>query len=264
MDKHITIFIVEDDKTYARLLKFKLENEHPSFQVTTFGNGDDFLAQMNAQPDIVVLDYILPEKSGLDVLKIINRQHEHIFTILLSAQEEMMVVIEAYRNGAKDYIVKGKNAVFELTNSVKNLSKTIQLSRQIEQMNAHLSAMDLIEKQKNSIVTFNRSICDFEEFYITLLQERHFQGNEYTKIIENEHFTHYHFDQNKVTVINIIDATTLAQQQQLLQNWNNKKDNDWYMASFKNDLQTLQNKNLFLPELYLKCCVIEPIFRILS
>jgi len=69
MAKFVTrIFVVEDNEFFATLIKQKLEMNDQN-EVTLFFNGDDFRNSLHQNPDIVVLDYNLPNSNGIDLLK---------------------------------------------------------------------------------------------------------------------------------------------------------------------------------------------------
>jgi len=70
--------------------------------------------------------------NGLDILNQVRRYNEDISTVILSGQDKVEVVVEAYTNGANSYIIKNENAVVELTNVVKNLGKNVSLRKEVE------------------------------------------------------------------------------------------------------------------------------------
>ncbi|MCL4149073.1 UNVERIFIED_CONTAM: hypothetical protein GTU68_042479 [Idotea baltica] len=70
--------------------------------------------------------------TGLDILKQVRKYNEDISTIILSGQEKVEVVVEAYGNGANSYIIKNDNAIVALTNEVKNLSSNVNLRKEVE------------------------------------------------------------------------------------------------------------------------------------
>lgn len=89
-------------------------------------------------PDIVSVDCNLPDMSGIDILKKINVYNKDIATLFLSGQEDVEVVVQAYKNGAKDYIVKKENAIVELTNSIKNLTSNVNLRKEVEDLKSRI------------------------------------------------------------------------------------------------------------------------------
>lgn len=127
------IFVIEDDPMFSKALKFKLEEEG-NYEVTIFSTGEDFLKNLSTNPDIVTIDYNLPDMSGLDILKRIVSYSKDITPIILSGQEEVEVVVQVYKNGARDYIVKNTNALIELMNSIKNFSAQVSLRKEVDDL----------------------------------------------------------------------------------------------------------------------------------
>ena len=124
------IFIVEDNPMVGEMIKQSLLEDN--YEVSLFEDGKSILAAMDVKPDIVVLDYQLPDISGLEILKKIQEQYPNTIAIIYSGQDDVNVVVEAYNNGAKNYIVKNDNAVIELKNAIKNNLSSIQLLQEVE------------------------------------------------------------------------------------------------------------------------------------
>lgn len=127
------IFIIDDDELYSSIIKVSLE-ENPNFELEIFNSGEDFFNNVYLNPDIVIIDYNLPGMSGLEILKKIKSINPSISTILLSGQEKLEVVVEAYNSGANNYIIKNHNVAFELRNSIKNLCTSINLRKEVNEL----------------------------------------------------------------------------------------------------------------------------------
>ena len=70
------IFVVEDDPMQSRLIKYVMES-NPDHEVHVFDNGKDCLDQLSLKPDLVSLDYYLPDMDGVTILqKIKAKNHE--------------------------------------------------------------------------------------------------------------------------------------------------------------------------------------------
>ena len=129
-EKAFKIFVVEDDEWYSRLLVHTL-SLNPDYEIQAFGNGKDCLANLHQQPDVITLDYRLPDMKGLDVLKQIKEINEDIQIILISEQDDIGVVVTLLQNGAFDYIVKSKDIRERLLNTVNNIRQGSKLKKEI-------------------------------------------------------------------------------------------------------------------------------------
>ncbi|MDH5399580.1 MAG: response regulator, partial [Cyclobacteriaceae bacterium] len=65
------IFVVEDDPSYSMFLKYVL-SLNPDFEIEIFDNGQQFLDNLHRKPDLVTLDYTLPDLTGEEVLSAIR------------------------------------------------------------------------------------------------------------------------------------------------------------------------------------------------
>ena len=98
------ILYVEDDAFVARLVKRRLEND--GFVVTVSEDGETGLklAQSGAF-DIILLDHMLPNMSGLEILKALQPDPPAP-VIMVSGSSELAVAVEAMKIGASDYVIK--------------------------------------------------------------------------------------------------------------------------------------------------------------
>ena len=129
--ENFKIFVVEDDEWYNRLLVHNL-SLNPDYEILSFADGKSCLDNLHLQPDVITLDYRLPDMKGLEVLKQIKEINEDIQVILISEQEDIEVVVELLKHGAYDYIVKSKEIRERLLNTVNNIGKEFQLKREIK------------------------------------------------------------------------------------------------------------------------------------
>ena len=101
------ILIVDDEKDIAELISYNLEKE--GFFVLKAYDGEAALRKVKAQkPDLIILDLMLPEISGLDVCKAVRNSSEtaNIPIIMLTAKAEEIDKIIGLDMGADDYITK--------------------------------------------------------------------------------------------------------------------------------------------------------------
>ena len=99
--------LVVDDSTYIRsTLKTTLEeNGHEVVGLAKDGESAIDLA-MELVPDVITLDNILPDMTGIDVLKVLKRNELTSKIIMISAVGQQSSIVEGLSNGAIDYLVK--------------------------------------------------------------------------------------------------------------------------------------------------------------
>lgn len=119
------VLVVEDDPSQREVLVYNIEAE--GFSVTTAGSGDEALIELReAQPDLVVLDWMLPNLSGIEVCRQIKRDRAlaKIPVIMLSARSEEDDRVRGLETGADDYIVKPFSVVELLARIRTQLRRT--------------------------------------------------------------------------------------------------------------------------------------------
>ena len=117
------ILIVEDEEDIQELLKFNIERA--GFNTTVCGTGEQALSLLETSRfDLIILDLMLPDMDGLDILKKIkiNPIHSDIAVIILTAKGEELDRILGFELGAEDYVVK-PFSIRELILRIKALLK---------------------------------------------------------------------------------------------------------------------------------------------
>ncbi len=108
-----TVFVLEDDESISGLIRVSLEMSDIS--VESFSNIKEFNAAVESgAPDVALLDIMLPDGSGLDVLKNIKQRHPETCCIMLSALGKEEDKVSGLNLGADDYVSK-PFSVLELT-----------------------------------------------------------------------------------------------------------------------------------------------------
>lgn len=117
-----TILIIEDEKPISDIVKFNLQKE--GFDILTAYDGREGLEMaLSSNPDLIILDIMLPSMNGFDVCKKL-RETSSVPIIMATAKEEEVDKILGLEFGADDYITK-PFSVRELTARVKaNLRRT--------------------------------------------------------------------------------------------------------------------------------------------
>jgi two-component system phosphate regulon response regulator PhoB len=118
-----TVLIVEDEAPLVTMLRYNLEKE--GFQVSEAGDGEEALVQIaERKPDIVLLDWMLPLVSGIEVCRRLRRSPETraLPVIMLTARGEEGDRVRGLDSGADDYVVKP----FSLSELVARLRAVIR------------------------------------------------------------------------------------------------------------------------------------------
>jgi len=102
-----TIVVAEDEDALATLLQYNLEKE--GYRVLTAGDGEEALIVIDeAKPDLLLLDWMLPRVSGIEVCRRIRQKTEtrNLPVLMLTARGEESDRIRGLDTGADDYVVK--------------------------------------------------------------------------------------------------------------------------------------------------------------
>jgi DNA-binding NtrC family response regulator len=131
------IFIVEDDKWYGGLLHHYL-SQNPDYEVTLIESGKECLAQLNRKPDLVTIDFGLPDMNGEELFKKIRQAQPNLPVIIISAQEKITTAVDLLKMGVEDYLVKDENTQQLLWNAVIRLREKQSLKNEISELKAEL------------------------------------------------------------------------------------------------------------------------------
>ena len=126
------IYSVEDDEDISLTINKTLTKQ--GFTVKSFENGKKFLEQFKLEtPDIVLLDLMLPDMSGSDIIKKIrsNQKYDNVHIIVVSAKHMTMDKVENLDLGADDYIEKPFD-LLELMSRVEAHARRLRKSNLIK------------------------------------------------------------------------------------------------------------------------------------
>jgi two-component system phosphate regulon response regulator PhoB len=102
-----TIIVAEDEDALATLLQYNLEKE--GYRVVLAGDGEEALIVIDeAKPDLLLLDWMLPKVSGIEVCRRIRQKQEtrNLPVLMLTARGEETDRIRGLDTGADDYVIK--------------------------------------------------------------------------------------------------------------------------------------------------------------
>jgi DNA-binding response OmpR family regulator len=119
----VSILIVEDNPDHATLAQAALE-EHADWEIKVVNTLEKaFAATMAKKFDVVLLDYVLPDGFGLDLLDWIKKD---CAVIMMTSQGSEEVAVESFRRGVINYVVKDCLFRHTLANVVEGLVQTRQ------------------------------------------------------------------------------------------------------------------------------------------
>lgn len=143
--KQLKIFIIEDDSFFGELLKHHL-SLNPDYDLHVFKTGNACLANLSSKPDIICIDFGLPDMKGDELLRRIQEVNKAIPVIVICGQEDIAVAVNFFKIGAKDYIIKDDNTKELLWNSILKLRETLDLRKEVEELKGQLEQKFSLEK----------------------------------------------------------------------------------------------------------------------
>jgi DNA-binding NarL/FixJ family response regulator len=114
------VFIVEDNEIYSMMLDYVLSKDSV-FKFSSYKSGEECLQNLRQNPRVVILDYNLPGKNGLDVLKEIKQYNPGIHVLMLTNNQDMKLALRLLQEGADDYILKQGHGEKQIIEKVENL-----------------------------------------------------------------------------------------------------------------------------------------------
>ena len=161
----VKILIVEDEEKIARFIE--LELKHEGYEVIKANNGRTGLEiAEKGGVDLVILDVMLPEINGLEVLRRIRKVSD-IPVIMLTARDAVMDKVSGLDAGADDYVTK-PFAIEELLARIRTALKkrVVTVKKDVDVLSCGLLSLD---KKKHKVV-YNNTEIELTNREFTLLQ----------------------------------------------------------------------------------------------
>lgn len=190
----MNILIIEDESGIASFLKQGLEEEN--YVISLASNGEEGLQKaLTEQPDLILLDWMLPKLSGLEVCKAFRNKDTQTPILFLTAKDTIQETIEGLKAGANDYI-----------------KKPFSFEELLERIKIHFR-----NKDENKVLTLGNIILDKNTFQVFVdknevnLTQREFELLAYliknkgtvctrTNIIEDVWDIHFEYDTGVIDV----------------------------------------------------------------
>lgn len=156
------IYIVEDDKWYGSILEYHI-SLNPEYRVTKFVNASDCLAQMHLKPDLITIDFSLPDMTGEQLYKKVRAVNTSVPVIIISSQKDVSVAVNLLKIGVTDYLVKDDTTKDLLWNSIIRIRENQHLKQEVESLREELGHKFSFEKTLIGQSTALKSIFSLME-----------------------------------------------------------------------------------------------------
>jgi response regulator of citrate/malate metabolism len=155
----INILLVDDDASYVGVTQHLLKQfSGKNFNLIWKENGTKAIDELinNKDVHIVLIDYYLPEKNGLDIVKNIRQENISIPVIFLTSNKNFKIAIEAMKYNVEDYLIKDETVGTILPRAILTVLERDKIKKQIQRMEKEKV---LSEKKADAIRELIVTIC---------------------------------------------------------------------------------------------------------
>jgi two-component system response regulator AtoC len=176
------LLLVEDEASVREAFALRLTDQ--GYLVQTAGSGEDALTLLRSfEPDILVLDLVMPNLSGLDVLARVKQTTPELLVIVLTARGTVKDAVEAMRLGAFDFVAKSID-MDDLHLTLRRATDLLTLRRQVQLhsgQDAKRYALDRIIANSPAMQTFMQQVRELtkSDRVTVLLQGETGTGKQY-------------------------------------------------------------------------------------
>lgn len=139
------IFMVEDDKWYGQVLEYHF-SLNPDYKITRFETAKQVLDNLYLQPDLITIDFSLPDMSGDKLYQKIREVNSLIPVIVISGQQEIAVAVSLLKMGVSDYVIKNDSTKDLLWNAIARIRENQTLKQEVSILKEELRQKFNFEK----------------------------------------------------------------------------------------------------------------------
>jgi EAL domain-containing protein (putative c-di-GMP-specific phosphodiesterase class I) len=148
MENKKLILIIDDEKDFAEMMRFSLENSN--FNVAIASSPEEGLLKAKQKPDLILLDLNMPGMNGHEVCKLIKEDTStmHIPVIMLTCQDNTMDKVQAFNLGVADYIGKQfptEEILVRVKSLLRRFSNTLTFANEQEKNEKIMQLRNIIE-----------------------------------------------------------------------------------------------------------------------
>ncbi len=161
------ILLVDDEQDIVEFLKYNLEQE--DFEVVVGVNGEDAISKLNENPDLIILDIMMPKMDGFETCKKIREKKDFVNTpiIFLTAKSSEANEIKGLELGASDFIQKPISPKKLIARVKSNFRKSEALSTlKAETIRIKYGPIDINKEKYEVFVDGDKKVFPRKEFEV--------------------------------------------------------------------------------------------------
>ncbi|GLS27015.1 response regulator [Marinibactrum halimedae] len=189
-----SILIIDDNPDDRELCIRQLKkNDQYQYCFNEAASGLSGIQRINEEiPDCVLLDYSMPNESGIDIIKTLSKKYPFLAIIMMTGQGDENIAVQSIKHGAQNYIVKNDISPTLLKNVVHSAIETKKLEANYATIDTKLSSA---RDQLADALNFQQLILDSSPFYLFV------QDSHHNIVQANKHFLSLHPESSQSKVI---------------------------------------------------------------
>jgi PAS domain S-box-containing protein len=163
------LLIIEDDEGLIRLIQRKIRIE--GYEIIFAKSGNEALKIIpETNPDLILLDYMLPDLTGTELIENLLNQKSNIPFIMMTGHGDEKIAVEIMKKGAYDYIIKDTNFLDVLPAVIKRSIDKINIENELEK--AHITLQESEERYRMLVEHSPVAICVYCEGKIVYVNSK--------------------------------------------------------------------------------------------
>jgi DNA-binding NtrC family response regulator len=133
-DTPVKVLLIDDDEDYVSVVgQYVRTFQHRKFDLHWVPDGEKALKKLSGgeRYDMILMDYYLPKSNGLEWVKKIHELNLNIPIVLLTANKDFRIAIEAMKFGVEEYLVKDEVVETILPRTIVNVLERLQLKKKV-------------------------------------------------------------------------------------------------------------------------------------